>query len=150
MSERVKELMDDINAGRAPNTGRFCAACYQPLAQERSECPYCGMETAKRAPVAAIPLAILEAHKKRRGREGTVVRTVAWTGLTLGVTLALLPFIFWDVTTFTVIAFFGLLVLFYLLSANLANSVGDAVGYAWGRSLFEKRWQEHLAAGDPA
>jgi len=140
--------MDDINAGRAPNTGRFCAECYQPLAQERTECPYCSTETSLRAPVSAIPLPILDAHRKRRGREGTVVRTVAWTGLTLGVVLALLPFVFWDVTTFTVIAFFGLLVLFYLLSANLANSVGDAVGYAWGRSLFEKRWTDHLAARD--
>lgn len=146
MSERTKELMDDINAGRAPNTGRFCAACYQPLAAERRECPYCGLSTDTRAPVASIPLEILTAHKKRRGREGTVVRTVAWVGLTLGVVLALLPFVFWDVGLWTVFAFFGLLAAFYLLSANLANSVGDAIGYAWGRALFEKAWREYHAA----
>ena len=75
--------MDDINAGRAPNTGHFCAECYQPLAAERRECPYCGTDTSERAPVSAIPLEILDAHRKRRGREGTVVRTVAWAGLTL-------------------------------------------------------------------
>lgn len=84
----------------------------------------------------------------RRGREGTAVRTVAWVGLSIGVVVALLPLAFANVTTWTVLAFFGLLAFFYLLSANLANSVGDAVGYAWGRSLFRKRWDRFVARRD--
>ena len=45
-------------------------------------------------------------------------------------------------------AFFGLLVLFYLLSANLANSVGDSLGYAWGQSLVRREWARFAAERD--
>ena len=44
--------------------------------------------------------------------------------------------------------FFGLLLVLYIGSANLANSVGDALGYRWGRSLFEKRWHEFVTKRD--
>ncbi len=30
---------------------------------------------------------------------------------------------------------------FYIGSANLANTVGDAVGYRWGQSTLRWRWQ---------
>lgn len=148
VSERLKELLDDVLAGRAPNTGRFCGYCYQPLAHDRTACPHCGRSTSAWAPAEAVPAELIEAHRKRRGREGTVVRAIAWTGLTLGVVLALLPFVFWDVSLWTAGAFFGLLVFFYLLSANLANSVGDALGYRWGRATFERRWNAHVAERD--
>jgi hypothetical protein len=137
-----------VLAGRAPNAGRFCGNCYHPLSEERRKCPHCGCATAAHPPVAAVPMEILEAHRLRRGREGTAVRTVAWVGLSIGVVVALLPLAFANVTLWTLLAFFGLLAFFYLLSANLANSVGDALGYAWGRSLFRKRWDRFVARRD--
>jgi hypothetical protein len=142
VSSRLLELMDDILGGKAPNAGRFCASCYHPLGREREVCPHCGLATSRRAPVEAIPLAILALHRRRRGREGLVVRTMAWAGLTIGVIVALLPLAFFDVRWWTLVSFFGLLFLFYLASANLANSVGDALGYRWGRRLFERGWAE--------
>ena len=93
---------------------------------------------------------ILHAHRLRRGREGLVVRTVAWSGLLVGIIAALMPFRFGDVTTWTVVAFFGLLAFFYLVSANLANSVGDAVGYRWGLAIFRKHWDRFVAQRDAA
>jgi thiamine transporter ThiT len=75
-----------------------------------------------------------------------VVRSVAWGGLTLGVVLALVPLAFAGVHWWTMAAFFGLMALFYLLSANLANSVGDAIGYAWGQSMLRKSWTRFVAA----
>lgn len=148
LSQRLRELIEDILEARAPNAGKFCGNCYHPLADDASACKHCGISTAETAPVAAIPIEVIEMHRQRRGREGTVVRTVAWTGLTIGVIVALLPFVFGDVTVLTVVLFFGLLVLFYIGSANLANSVGDAVGYRWGRSGFEKRWRAFVAKRD--
>ncbi|MDO8615482.1 MAG: zinc ribbon domain-containing protein [Dehalococcoidia bacterium] len=148
VSERLKALLDDILAGRAPNAGRFCGHCYQPLSEGRELCPHCGRSTPACAPVAAVPLEVIEMHRRRRGREGLVVRSVAWGGLSAGVVIALLPLAFADVQLWTVLAFFGLLAFFYLLSANLANSVGDALGYRWGYSLFRKRWERFVGRRD--
>ena len=147
-SGRLLILLDDVLAGRAPNAGRFCGYCYHPLAPERSACPHCGRPTGEWAPVAAVPLAVFEMHRRRCGREGLVVRTVAWGGLTIGVIVALLPFVFADVTWWSVIAFFGLLFGFYVLSANLANSVGDALGYRWGQAIMGREWARFTASRD--
>jgi thiamine transporter ThiT len=87
-------------------------------------------------------------HRQRRGREGLVVRTIAWGGLTIGVIVALLPFVFADVTWWSVLAFFGLLFGFYVLSANLANSVGDALGYRWGQAIVRREWERFIASRD--
>lgn len=76
------------------------------------------------------------------------MRTFAWGGLTMGVIVALLPLVFWQVTWWSVTSFFGLLVLFYLLSANLANSVGDGLGYAWGQSTVRRRWERFVSQRD--
>jgi hypothetical protein len=32
-----------------------------------------------------------------------------------------------------------------LLSANLANSLGDSLGYAWGQSLVRREWTRFVA-----
>jgi hypothetical protein len=87
-------------------------------------------------------------HRRRRGREGLVVRTLAWGGLTVGVIVALLPFVFADVSWWSVLAFFGLLAFFYLLSANLANSLGDSLGYRWGQSLVRREWGRFIRERD--
>jgi len=140
--------LDDMLAGAAPNAGRFCARCYHPLPADRTACPHCGLAVAERAPVDAVPIEVLRMHKLRRGREGLVVRTIAWTGLSIGIVAALMPFVFGDVTIWTVVAFVGLLAFFYLLSANLANSLGDALGYRWGQSVMRRRWSVFVAERD--
>jgi len=147
-SRRLVALLDDILTGRAPNAGRFCGNCYHPLAPDRQSCPHCETLVKARPAVAAIPREVIEMYRLQRSREGLVVRTVAWAGLTIGVVVALLPIALGDVTWWSVGAFFALLLLFYLLSANLANSVGDALGYRWGQSLLRKRWQRFVADRD--
>src|SRR5437899_2776099 len=135
-------------AGRAPNAGRFCGYCYQPLALDRQRCPHCDRDTAQAAVVAAVPAAVIEMYRRQRSREGLVVRTMAWVGLTIGVIASLLPLAFAGVTWWSAGSFFALLLIFYLLSANLANSVGDALGYHWGQSLLRERWQRFVEERD--
>jgi hypothetical protein len=148
LSERLLLLLDDVLAGQAPNAGRFCGYCYHPLSPERQVCTHCGRSTSEWSAVAAVPRPVIEMHKRRRGREGLVVRTIAWGGLTVGVIVALLPFVFGNVTLWTVLAFFGLLAFFYLFSANLANSLGDALGYGWGQSIVRREWTRFIAQRD--
>ncbi len=143
LSERLEALLDDILAGRAPNAGRFCANCYHPLTPERDSCPHCAEAG---PPTAAIPREVVDIHRLRRGREGLVVRTFAWGGLTTGVIVSLLPLAFAGVHWWSVSAFFGLLVGFYVLAANLANSFGDALGYRWGQAILRRRWAKFVAS----
>ena len=77
-----------------------------------------------------------------------MVRTIAWGGLTVGVIVALLPLAFGGVAWWNVTAFFGLLAFFYLLSANLANSLGDAMGYRWGQAIVRREWERFIAERD--
>lgn len=148
ISERLAELLDDMLAGRAPNAGRFCGNCYHTLSAQREVCPHCGIAVSAAATVEAVPQEIIEAHRLRRGREGLAVRTFAWTGLTLGVVVALLPLALAGVRWWTFVLFFILMFGFYVASANLANWIGDAIGYRWGQSTFRRRWDKHLAARD--
>jgi hypothetical protein len=148
ISERLADLLDDMLAGRAPNAGRFCGNCYHPLAPERDACPHCGTAVAERPTVAAVPKEVIEAFRLRRGREGLVVRTFAWVGLAIGITVALLPLALVGVAWWTFVSFFGLMFFFYLLSANLANSVGDSLGYSWGQAVFRRHWRRFTAKRD--
>ena len=148
ISARLAELLDDMLAGRAPNAGRFCGNCYHPLAPERASCPFCGIAVAETPTVAAVPRPIIEAHRIRRGREGLVVRSFAWIGLSIGVGVALLPLILVGVTWWAFALFLGLMLFFYIASANLANWIGDELGYKWGQSIFRGRWNRWVAQRD--
>jgi hypothetical protein len=148
ISQRLSELLDDMLAGKAPNAGRFCGDCYHPLGKERKSCPFCGASVAEVPTVEAVPREIIEAHRRRRGREGLVVRTFAWAGLTAGVIIALLPLILAGISIWTGIAFLVLMFGFYVISANLANWIGDELGYRWGLATFRNRWDAHIAERD--
>ena len=150
VSARLTALLDDMLAGRAPNAGRFCGSCYHPLGPERETCPHCGISAIATPSTEAVPSEIIAAHRIRRSREGLVVRSFAWIGLTLGVIFALFPLAFAGVHWWTLILFFALLVFFYIFSANLANSVGDALGYRWGQTVFRRRWVAFTTGRDSA
>lgn len=148
LSGRLVLLIDDILAGRAPNAGQFCGYCYHPVAGDGDLCPRCGRSAAQWPAADALPYELLEMQRLRRKREGLVVRTFAWGGLTIGVVLALLPLAFAGVTWWSVALFFGLLGFFYVASANLANSLGDALGWRWGQSILRTRWERLVAQRD--
>ena len=85
--------------------------------------------------------------RAQRLREAIPVRSLAWGGLAAGLSLALflmvvLPF-WWNVAASVVT--FGVS---YVAAANIANSLGDAIGYRWGQRVLEKRWQAFVRERD--
>jgi len=139
-SARLQALLEDILRAQAPNAGRFCGNCYNPLADDAEECGHCGLSTARRPPVRHIPPEVFAMLRAQRLREAIPVRSMAWGGLAAGLSLALflmvvLPF-WWNVGA-SVVAFGAS----YVAAANIANSLGDAIGYRWGQRVLEKRWQ---------
>ncbi len=129
--------------GQLPNTGRFCGQCYTPIASSRDTCSHCGRSTSEVAPLEHLPLSIIDVYIARRRREGLAVRLTFYTVLLIGIivsalVIGFLPF-WWNVVAFTFA-----LGASYLLSGNLANTVGDSVGYRWGQRAAERKWQQIL------
>ena len=147
-SERLQALMADIMAGNAPNAGRFCGYCYSPLIGETDTCDHCRRASRDRPPARRVPDEVLAMYRAQRSREGWAVRSIAYGGLLAGIVLGLLPIAFSDAAWWGVVAFFVILGFFYVAAANLANTVGDAVGYRWGQSLLQRRWEEFVAERD--
>jgi hypothetical protein len=159
-SARLQALLEDILRAQAPNAGRFCGNCYNPLALDAVQCSHCGLSTAQRPdadarsgrpsgrpPVRHIPPEVFAMFRAQRLREAIPVRSLAWGGLAAGLSLALflmvvLPF-WWNVAAFVVS-----LGASYVAAANIANSLGDAIGYRWGQRVLEKRWQAFVQARD--
>jgi hypothetical protein len=132
--------LEDILRAQAPNAGRFCGNCYNPLADDPAQCSHCGLSTDRRPPVRQVPPEVFAMFRAQRLREAIPVRSLAWGGLAAGLSLALflmvmLPF-WWNVGV-SVVAF-GVS---YVAAANIANSLGDALGYRWGQRVLGKRWQ---------
>lgn len=140
--------MADILAGNAPNAGRFCGYCYSPLMGEADPCDHCGRSTAHWPLAQRIPDQVLAMYRAQRSREGWAVRSIAYGGLIAGIVLGLLPIALSDAAWWGIVAFFAILGFFYLAAANLANSLGDVLGYHWGQRLLEQRWQDFVAKRD--
>jgi hypothetical protein len=146
-SARLQALLEDILQGQAPNAGRFCSNCYNPLADDTEQCGHCGLSTDRRPPVRQIPPEVFAMFRAQRLCEAIPVRSLSWGGLAAGLSLALflmvvLPF-WWNVGVSVVT--FGIS---YVVAANIANSLGDAIGYRWGQRVLEKRWQAFQEARD--
>ncbi|HXG42625.1 MAG TPA: zinc ribbon domain-containing protein [Dehalococcoidia bacterium] len=144
-SPRLQRLLDLVLSGQAPNAGLFCGHCYHPLERGQLRCPNCGAAIRDVPPVQRIPREVLEMFRAQRFREALVVRGMAYGGLLLGIVMSLMPIALADVHWWTVLAMFLVLAFSYVFFANLANSVGDALGYRWGQSVLRRRWQRFQA-----
>ena len=153
-SARLQALLEDILQGQAPNAGRFCGNCYNPLVDDAADqCGHCGLSTAQRPdgrplrasasgrpPVRQIPPEVFAMFRAQRLREAIPVRSLAWGGLGTALAVALLLMValpFW----WNVLALVVSLVVGYVAAANIANWLGDALGYRWGQRVLEKRWR---------
>jgi len=142
-SARLEALVAEIMAARAPNAGRFCGRCYNPLSPDQHTCSHCDTEASTHAPVEQIPSEVIDMVRAKRRREAVVVRSIAYAGLAVALVLALLLLVFlpfwWGF-----VAFFSVVAVGYIAAANVANWLGDAIGYRWGQRVLDKRWQEFV------
>lgn len=140
LSPHLESFLEELVAGRSPNIGRFCGQCYTPLPTGHERCGHCGHGVAETAPLERLPQGVVAVFRAQRQREGMAVRLTFYSTLFLGIFasalgMAFLPF-WWNV-----VAFMGGLGGSYILSANVANTLGDALGYRWGRQAAQRQWQ---------
>ncbi|MFQ5879256.1 MAG: hypothetical protein ACE5IZ_03640 [Dehalococcoidia bacterium] len=148
LSPRLQAFLEELVQGRAPSVGRFCGHCYTPLPTGRRHCDYCGHTIAETPPLQRLPQPVIDVFKAQRRWEGTAVRLAFYSVLFLGIfvsalLMALLPF-WWNVG-----AFMGGLAVSYVVSANIANTLGDALGYRWGQRAARRKWQQSTDKQDP-
>ena len=148
LSERLRKVISEILNGKAPNGGRFCGYCYSPLIKEMEICDHCGRSSHSWPTSQRIPNEVIAMFRLQRSREGRVVRTIAYGGLVAGITVAVLPIAFFDVHWWTATALFAIIIFSYFFFANLANTIGDAIGYWWGQRGLSQRWATFLSVRD--
>jgi hypothetical protein len=144
LSPRLESFLEELLRGQVPNAGRFCGNCYTPLASGREACPECGRSVAEVTPLERLPVSIVDVYIARRRREGLAVRLTFYTILLIGIiasalVIGFLPF-WWNVVAFTFC-----LGASYVLSANLANTFGDSLGYRWGQRAAERKWRQLMS-----
>lgn len=148
LSERLDALATEIMQGRAPNHGRFCAHCYAPLGEERTDCPHCGRDTSREPPVSRIPDDVLAMFRRKRRRESIIVNSFAYLGLAMGVGLFLLLFLVYSALWWRILDIAILVVSSRLFAAILGGAIGDEVGYRYAQRRLAKEWAEFIAQRD--
>ena len=144
-SDRLTTLLEEMFAGEAPNSGRFCGNCYTPMDQQRTECPHCGTATSARRPVEKVPRDVLLMFQSMRRRASLVVNSFAYAGLLLGVLIFIAVFyvifmlggdIWWYI--FDIVLLF---VVARVLAGLLGGFVGDELGFRYSRRKLIEEWQ---------
>jgi hypothetical protein len=151
-SDRLTSLLEEMFAGEAPNSGRFCGNCYTPMDESRRECPHCGTATSARRPVDKVPRDVLLMFHSMRRRASLVVNSFAYAGLLLGVLIFIAVFyvIFWfggDIWWYI----FDIVLLFVLarvLAGLLGGFIGDELGFRYSRRKLIEEWQAWEQARD--
>jgi hypothetical protein len=149
-SARLEAFLDNIDAGQAPNSGSFCAFCYNPLPSGFQRCDHCGQDTRERPPIDFLPDAVIEMYQRKQKRESIIVNSFAYLGLALGLAIFLgmvaINVLYLDrALWFFVVATLVFLVGSRLLAGILGGIVGDEVGFRYAQKHLAEDWAAHVA-----
>ena len=148
-STRLEEFFDRLAEGEAPNSGRFCSFCYNPLPAGFERCDHCGQDQRERPPVASLPDAVIDMHRRKQKRESLVVNSFAYLGLALGLALFLgmvainvlyMHKAFW----FFLVALVTFLLGSRLLAAIVGGVIGDEIGFRYANRHLSEDWAGYI------
>jgi hypothetical protein len=149
-SARLDAFLDQLQAGETPNSGTFCAFCYNPLPTGFERCDYCGHPVQDRKPVPSLPEEVLLMHRRKQKRESLVVNSLAYLGLALSMAIFLgmvainvlyLERALW----FFVVAIVLLMVNSRVLPGIIGGVIGDEVGYRYANKRLAEDWAAHVS-----
>jgi hypothetical protein len=148
-SSRLEAFLDELYAGKAPNAGRFCSFCYNPLPPGHDRCDHCGQDLRDRPALTSLPPDVLDMYRRKQKRESLVVNSFAYAGLllSLGLFLGLIAInvlymerAFW----FFLIAIVLLMLTARLFPGILGGVIGDEIGYRYARKKLLEDWTAHV------
>jgi len=154
-SARLEAFLDNVDSGEAPNSGSFCAFCYNPLPAGFQRCDHCGQTSSERAPVDSLPITVIEMYHRKQRRESIIVNAFAYLGLALGLALFLgmvaINVIYLDrALWFFILATVVFLVGSRVLAGILGGVVGDEVGFRYAQRRLAEDWAAHVAEREGA
>jgi hypothetical protein len=149
-SPRLDEFLDRLQEGEAPNSGTFCAFCYNPLPPDSVRCDHCGQTLSERQPIDSVPRDVVVMHRRMRKRESLIVNSFAFFGLGLGLALFLglvaINVLYLDRELwFFVIATVVFLVGSRVFAGIIGGYIGDEIGFRYGHKKLAEDWRRHLA-----
>jgi hypothetical protein len=150
LSPRLDEFLDRLQEGEAPNSGTFCAFCYNPLPPDSARCDHCGQALSERQPIDSVPRDVVQMHRRMRKRESLIVNSFAFFGLGLGLALFLglvaINVLYLDRELwFFVIATVAFLVGSRVFAGIIGGYIGDEIGFRYGHKKLGEDWRRHLA-----
>lgn len=149
-SPRLDEFLDRLQEGETPNSGTFCAFCYNPLPPDAERCDHCGQVLAERPAINSVPRDVVLMHRQMRKRESVIVNSFAFFGLGLGLAIFLglvaINVLYLDRELwFFVIATVVFLVASRVLAGLIGGYIGDEIGYRYGHKKLAEDWRQHLS-----
>jgi hypothetical protein len=149
-SPRLDDFLDRLQEGETPNSGTFCAFCYNPMPPDATRCEHCGQLTAERPTIVSVPRDVVEMHRRMRKRESVIVNSFAFFGLGLGLALFLglvaINVLYLDRELwFFVIATVVFLVASRVFAGIIGGYIGDEIGFRYGHKKLAEDWHLHLA-----
>ncbi len=148
-SSRLESFLEQLDAGGTPNSGRFCAFCYNPLPVDFERCDHCGQSIDARPPTRSIPGAIVAMHRRKQRRESLVVNTFAYIGLALGVGLFIAmvaaEYYYVHALWLLLLSIVVLMVGSWSLARLVGGYIGDELGYRYASRHLATDWAAHVA-----
>jgi len=152
-SDRLEEHIVGITRGELPNRGRFCGHCYTPMSIETVRCSHCQTAVRDRAPVGAIPDAVVAMLRRQRKTESNWVNGFAYLGLVLAAVFGLgvvlgVPYLRANLLPATIVYGLLLVVGSRMLAGLLGGYWGDRMGYERARRDLREAWAELVVERD--
>ena len=147
-SSRLETFLVQMYEGEAPNSGTFCAFCFNPLPRGFRRCDHCSQSTDERPPTDSIPEAIIAMHRRKQKRESIIVNAFAYLGLAIGVGL------FIALVSFEYFVLHGLWLLLLAILVLIGGSwglarlvggvIGDELGYRYANRRLAEDWSAYV------
>lgn len=140
-SPRLNEMLEEMEQGRAPNSGRFCGYCYTPVARDRALCPHCGASTNDWPPTTSVPPEVFDMFDRMRRREGYVVHSFAYVGLLLAFLASFALFYSLPEWPWLLLDLALLVALTLTLPRLTGGWIGDELGAFWAQRRLAQDWR---------
>jgi hypothetical protein len=147
-SERLESFLEQLNEGETPNSGTFCANCFNPIPPGDQRCDHCGQALEAQPAVHSIPEAVTAMHRRKQRRESLIVNAFAYLGLGIGVAL------FIALVSFEYFVLHGLWLLLIAILVLIAGSwglarfvggvIGDEIAYRSANKRLAEDWAAYV------
>ncbi len=148
-SPRLESFLEQLHEGETPNSGTFCAFCYNPIPSGFERCDHCGQNLDARPPANSVPDLVVDMHRRKQRRESLIVNTFAYLGLGLGVgifiAMVAVEYYYVHALWLLLVSIVVLIVGSWVLARVIGGVIGDELGYRYASRHLATDWASYVA-----